>query len=160
MSALSAKAEPAIALLIESDEDQLFEQLGIRARAIEVSPAVAGEFDPIIVFDGVAMGSMDTVRELGRRIFQRWEKDTYSLICGTGDADEAERQEIANAFGVGGPAVAALIAAGLVSTFGVAPAIGAVVAAIIVKRFLRSAIQEFCIVWGENLNKEAGLQKN
>jgi hypothetical protein len=53
-------------------------------------------------------------------------------VCGTGSVDGADRKKLAEAFGVGGTAVAAMITAGLASTFGLAPAIAAVIAGIVV----------------------------
>ena len=151
MSVLSQEAEPAVAQLLESDEAQLYEQLGIRTAAIEQQPEIAGSFAPSVTFDAVAMGPLDSVRELGRRIFRRWESSAYGLACGTGVTDEGDRKSLADAFGVNGTAVAAFMAAMLVSHFGLAPAIAAVVAAIVVKRFFRPAYDEFCAVWGERI---------
>jgi hypothetical protein len=78
-------------------------------------------------------------------------REAFGLVCGTGSGDGGDRKKLAEAFGVGGTAVAALITAGLASTFGLAPAIAAVIAAIVVKRFLRPAYEEFCVVWGDRL---------
>lgn len=151
MSVLSEEAEPAVALLAESDESQLYEQLGIRAAAIERQPELAGSFDPPVTFDEVAMGPLDSVREVGRRIFRRWESSAYGLACGTGEADGADRKSLEDAFGVSSTTVAAFMAALLVSHFGIAPAIAAVIAAIVVKRFFRPAYEEFCSAWGERV---------
>jgi hypothetical protein len=151
MSVLSQEAEPAVALLIQSDESQLYEQLGIRASAIERRPELAGSFDPPVTFDEVAMGPLDSVRELGLRIFRRWESSAYGLACGQGADDEDDRKSLTDTFGVNSTTVAAFMAALLVSHFGLAPAIAAVIAAIIVKRFFRPAYEEFCAVWGERV---------
>jgi hypothetical protein len=155
MSNLNAQAEAAVASLIESDESQLYEQLGIRARAIEQNPAVAGSFDPPVTFDAAAMGPIEDIRNLGIRIFRRWEKEAYGLACGKSADEAADRKAIGEAFGIGVTAVAALITTALVNAFGLAPAIAAVIAAIIVKRFFRPAYQEFCEFWGERLSAEA-----
>lgn len=151
MSVLSEEAESAVALLMESDESQLYEELGIRSAAIDQRPELAGSFAPLVTFDEVAMGPLDSVRELGRRIFRRWENSAYGLACGTGVSDEGDRKALAGAFGGNSTTVAAFMAAMLVSQFGLAPAIAAVVAAIIVRRFFRPAYQEFCAAWGERI---------
>lgn len=153
MSVLLEEAEAAVALLIESDESQLYEQLGIRVKAIEQNPEIAGSFDPSITYDQVAMGPLDSVRNLGWRICQRWERSAYDLVCGTSVTDEGDRKSVADSFGINGTAVAALMATLLVSHFGVAPAIAAVIGAIIVKRFFRPAYQEFCAFWGERITR-------
>ena len=151
MSTLSAAAQPAIEQLLESDEDQLLEELGLRATALQTSPELAGRFTPDIAYDGTQMGALDTLRELGGRIFRRWEKESYGLVCGATDEDSTDRAKLAGAFGVGGAAVAALITAQLVTAFGLAPAIAAVIAALIIKRFMRPAYEEFCVVWGNRV---------
>jgi hypothetical protein len=151
MSVLSTEAELAVALLMESDVPQLYEELGIRTAAIEQEPALAGSFAPTVIYDAVAMGPLDGVRELGRRIFARWESSAYTLVCGTAANDEEDRKSLAGAFGVNSTTVAAFMAALLVSHFGLAPAIAAVIATIVVKRFFRPAFEEFCTVWGERI---------
>jgi hypothetical protein len=152
MSTLSAQAEVAIASLIESDESQLYEQLGIRSKAIEENPEVAGNFDPLLTFDAAAMGPLEDIRKLGQRIFRRWEKEAYILVCGTSAGEEADRKAISDAFGIGATTVATFIATGLINTFGLAPAIASVIAVIIIKRFFHPAYQEFCAVWSERLS--------
>jgi hypothetical protein len=151
MSTLETQAAPAVELLLESDEDQLFEELGLRVNAIRETPALAGEFSPDIVADTTDMGALDTMRELGQRIFNRWEREAFGLFCGTAADDQGDRTALAEAFGLGATAVAALVAASLVSAFGLAPAIAAVIAAVIVKRFLRPVLEEFCTVWKTRL---------
>lgn len=152
MSSIREDAHSAVASLVESDESQLYEQLGIRVTAIEQRPEIAGSFSPPIVFDEVAMGSLDSLRDLGRRIFQRWERSAFDLVCGTTLSDEGDRKTLADAFGVNSTAAAALMATLLVGHFGVAPAIAAVIAAIVVKRFFRPAYQEFCTFWSERIS--------
>lgn len=151
MSTLTDEATSAAADLIESDEDQLLEQLGIRIKAIESSPTVAGSFDPHVTHDSVAMGPLDAMRELGLRIFNRWEREAYGLACGTDAEDTEDRKKILTAFGLGASAVAGALAATMVSWFALAPAIAAVIAALIIKRFFRPVAEEFCAVWGERL---------
>jgi hypothetical protein len=151
MSVILEEAESAVSLLLESNEPQLYEQLGIRIKAIEQNPEIAGSFQPALTYSEVAMGPLDSVRDLGQRICRRWEKSAFDLVCGTSSADEQERKSVADAFGINGTAVAALMATLLVSHFGLAPAIAAVIAAIVVKRFFRPAYQEFCAFWGTRI---------
>jgi hypothetical protein len=149
VSATGDEVEPAVDQLLLENEDELFEQLGLQA--VEEPSALGDEFDFDVSFD--PSGARDALRQLGARIYQRWEREAFGLVCGAGSGDGADRKKLAEAFGVGGTAVAAMIAAGLASTFGLAPAIAAVIAAIVVKRFLRPAYEEFCGVWGDRLGQ-------
>lgn len=151
MDELTRQAEPAVASLLESDEDQLFEQLGIRAQAIRANPAVSASFQPAVVYEATTMGVMEDVRDLGRRIFRRWNREAHKLVCGGEDMDKEDREKLAAAFGLGDAAVAGVIASLMVSSFGVAPAIATVIAALVIKRFFRPAYDEFCDFWKEKL---------
>jgi biopolymer transport protein ExbB/TolQ len=55
-----------------------------------------------------------------------------------------------------GGGVAAYLATALVATFGLAPAIAAAIAAIVVRRFFKPAYQEFCKAWSERIAKATG----
>ena len=46
MSDLVQQAEPIVAELLRAEEDQLYSQLGIRAKALAVDPSIGGSFDP------------------------------------------------------------------------------------------------------------------
>jgi hypothetical protein len=147
---LGDEVEPAVDELLLENEDELLEQLGRRAHAIEGPAALDDQFDFDVSFD--LSGARDAFRQLGARIYQRWEREAFGLVCGAG-SDGADREKLADAFGVGGTAVAAMITAGLASAFGLAPAIAAVIAAIVVKRFLQPAYEEFCVVWADRLGQ-------
>jgi hypothetical protein len=152
MMTLTQHAEPVVAKLLKSDEDQLYEQLGIRNAALRIDPAKAGSFDPVVVYDGSHMGMKEEVRELGKRLFNRWNREGFELACGVAVEDEADRQQMMKALGLGDTAAAAALSALLVSNFGVAPAIAAVVAVLVIKRFFRPTFEEFCAVWRKNLD--------
>jgi hypothetical protein len=152
MTTLTEQAEPFVGKLLKSDVNQLYEQLGIRSAALRVDPATAGSFDPAVVYEGSHIGMKDEVRELGKRLFKRWNREGFALLCGGAAEDEADRQQMMKAVGLGDTAAAAALSALLVSNFGVAPAIAAVVAALVVKRFFRPTYDEFCAVWRKNLD--------
>ena len=143
-------AEPAVSDLLEADEDTLYEQLGIRATSLADAPQLAGDFAAAATYNAVVMGPLDTVRDLGKRIFDRWNREAYGLVC-SGGGDAKDRKAILDSIGVGQTAFAALLASTIVTTFGLAPAIASVIAAIVVKRFFRPAYEEFCEVWKEKL---------
>jgi hypothetical protein len=148
MNDLAVKVEPAVRLLLVADETQLYEQLGIRLKAIVVNPAKAGSFEPEVAYDPAEMGLKEDVLELGKRVFHRWAVEAHKLVCGSAVDDLAARQDLVNAFGVGDATVAATLTAILVSQLGISPALAAVMAVIVCKRFFRPAYEEFCGAWG------------
>jgi hypothetical protein len=151
MSDLVKQAEPAVNKLLKADENQLYEQLGIRAKAIAEDPTRGSTFEPQVIFDEAQMGLKEDVREFGQRLFRRWNIEAYKLICGSDNEDKKDRAEVVNAFGLGEVAVAAALSALLVTHLGLAPAVAAVIAALAIKRFFRPGHEEFCIVWQKNL---------
>ena len=149
----NAPSAEFVARLLQASEDQLYEQLGIRMKAVASDPAIAGSYDPQVTYDGTAMGPLDDVRELGRRLFRRWNREAYKLICG-GELDNAEdRKKLLAAFSGGDVAVGAMLASLFVSGLGMAPALAAIVAALVLKYFFRPAYGEFCGLWQEKLPK-------
>jgi hypothetical protein len=151
MTELSKQAEPAMKKLLKADETQLYEQLGIRARAIGQDPAKSASFEPEVTYDQAQMGLKEDVKDFGQRLFKRWNAEAYKLFCSTEVEDKQFRTEMTNAFGVGDTAVAAVLASLLVTHLGIAPAIAAVVAALIIKRFFRPVYEEFCVAWKKSL---------
>jgi hypothetical protein len=151
MSELDQMARHAVEQLLQSDEDQLFEELAIRNKAILKDPGLAGSFSPKASYDAALMGPMDDLRKFGRIFFSRLNRDCYNLVCGGEQLDSQEREKVANAFGVGKTEVAAAIAGIMVAHFAIAPAIAAVVAALIVKLFFRNAHGAMCEVWKQKL---------
>lgn len=154
MSDLTKQAEPAVKKLLQADEDQLYEQLGIRAKAMAEDPSKGSSFEPDVIYAQAKMGAKEDVLEFGQRLFRRWNVEAHKLMCGSDPDDQKDREALANAFGVSDVAVAAALSALLVTQLGVAPAIAAVVAAIALKRFFRPAYEEFCEVWAKSLSQD------
>lgn len=153
MQDLTRQAMPSVEKLMMADEKQLYEQLGIRAKAIAEDLTKGNSFEPQVTFDQAQMGAKEEVQEFGRRLFSRWNKETYKLICGSDEDDQKDREELLNAFGINDVAVAAALSALLVTHLGLAPAIAAVLATLVIKRFFRPVHEEFCQVWEKNLTQ-------
>ena len=147
-------SEEAVGRLLQSTEGQLYEQLGIRAKALAADPSIAGNFEPNVAYDGIAMGPLDDVRELGQRLFRRWNREAYNLVCGSGVDEASDRQKLLDAFGGGDVAVGAALAGLFVAYLGMAPAVAGIVAALTLKHFFRPAYGEFCGLWLEKLPKK------
>jgi hypothetical protein len=151
MPDLNEQAQAAVEKLLKADEDQLYEQLGMRARAMAQDPAKSGSFQPQVSYEAAQMGFKEDVKDFGQRLFKRWNVEAYNLVCSTQAEDQQVRSDLLSAFGVSDAAVAAVVASLLVTQLGVAPAIAAVVAALVIKRFFRPAYEEFCITWKKSV---------
>jgi len=155
MSKLSIQAESAAEKLLMADENQLYEQLGMRAKAIAEDPTLCGSFEPEVTYEKAQMGLMDDVREFGKRLFMRWNAEAHKLLCGSDPDEQGDREKLAKAVGLGEISVAGTLAALLVTHLGLAPAIAAVVSALAVKRFFRPAYEEFCQTWKKSLSENS-----
>ena len=152
MPELSKQAEPAVKKLLKSDEGQLYETLGILAKAIEKDPSKSGSFEPKVTYDMAQMGLKEDVMELGQKLYNRWIVEAYKIVCGSDKESMKDREALMKAFGVKDEEmIAATLAALLVTQLGLAPALAAVMAVLILKRFFRPAHEEFCIVWKKKL---------
>lgn len=151
MGTLSEIAKPAIAKLMEADENQLYELLGFRAKAIAEDPLKSGYFEPQVTYDQAEMGIRVDVRDFGWRLFNRWNREVYDLVCNTSHKDQEDRKELVRAFGIDDVTVAAALTALLITYLGISPAIATIVATLVAKRFLRPTYDVFCEIWKENL---------
>jgi hypothetical protein len=101
------------------------------------------------------MGPLDVVRDFGRHYFDRVSREAYGILCGADDADEETRKRFRDAFGISPDTLAATIAAALVATAGLAPAIAVVVAVIVLRRFGGTAYAAMCDTWKDHLPAQA-----
>jgi hypothetical protein len=145
------EAESALEKLLKADENQLYEQLGIRAKAIAKDISKCSTFDLHVTYDQAEMGLMEDVKEFGKRFFHRCNVEAYKIICGSESEDIKDREALLKAFSISDVSVATVLATLLVTNLGLAPAIAAVVAAIMIKRFFRPSYVEFCQVWKKKL---------
>jgi hypothetical protein len=151
MDDLVKHAQAATDELIEKDENELFERLALNLRAISQQPTQSGHFELNASVDVETLGHYDGLADLGRRYFHRVEGQIHSVVCG--DEDAETRAKLANSFGLGREAVAATIAAMLVSQIGFAPAVAAVLATLTIRIFFEPAHKVMCERWGERLQK-------
>ena len=147
MSMLSQQARPAVEKLLQADESQLYEILGMRAQAMALDTRVAGTFEPTVTYDVATMGLKEDIQSFGKRLFARWHREAFNLVCGKDAEDEDDRKSVLEALGVGEVGLAAVLAGLLVAHVGMAPALAAVVAALITKRFFNPVYEEFCETW-------------
>ncbi|WFU19936.1 hypothetical protein [Bradyrhizobium sp. CB3481] len=149
MEALIKQAQAATDELLEKDEDELFERLAVNLRAIAQEPAQSGKFELNASLDVEKLGPLDGLADLGKRYFQNVEAQIHSVVCGA--ADSQTRAQLANSFGLGREAVAATIAALLVSQVGFAPAVAAVLGTLTIRIFFDPAHKTMCEKWSERI---------
>jgi len=153
MTEPTPEAISAAEKLRHSSESQLFEELGMRERAVERDASLASQYDLALPSDEAVMGFREDAAKFGRQLFDRWEKEAYKLLCGNAANDTADRKKLAEAFGMTDVVVSATIASALVGSFGLAAPVAAVIAAILIKRFFRPGYEEFCRFWGKTLDQ-------
>lgn len=151
MDPLVERAKPVIHKLFQSDEPQLYEELGLRLKAIAADESLSGFFEPQIGYNAEFMGPLDDLRAFGQKFFDKTSREAYSLMCGGGLSKE-EREKMSAAFG-SKTDLAAFVAALLVSHFAMAPAIAAVVGALVLRLFFRPAHEAMCEVWSQHIRQ-------
>ena len=154
MNVQNQLSRPAAEELLSRDTDQLYELLGLRLKATEEDLNKQGNLEPEIEYPE-HLGLMEDLQKIGRRVFNKIHTQAYTLVCGTSQEDEADRNKIIAAFGIGAEATVIALTSVLISTFGLAAAIAGVVAALIVRRFGEPALNEghaaMCEIWREYL---------
>lgn len=143
--------EQEVQRLLQSDEGQLLELLGMRAAVVTRDLPRSAEIQPnVAAADVKTMGIKDDMKELGGRILKRWNRAAWELVCGDDPDDAKTRGDFKAALGVGEAAAIGALTAGLIS-IGLMAALAPVVAAILVKKFFNPAYGEFCGFWKEKL---------
>jgi len=135
----------------EKDDVALEVLVGMRAKAIETDPSLKDNvsFEP--KYAAATMGALDDVKALGRRILNRWNKELFGVVCGNAGGDQKDRRAVLDSLNVSEAAVIAAVAGALLS-LGVAAALAAAIAPLLVRRFIWPAKDELCAAWGEDIN--------
>ena len=135
------------------DEVGLELLIGMRYRAVKEIPALKDnvEFEP--EYEAQTMGPLDDIKAVGRKILNRWNKELYSLVCNKKGDDQKDRKAILDSLSLSETAVIGAVATTLL-TLGVAAAIAAPVAPLIVKRFIWPAKDELCEAWSEGIKMQ------
>jgi len=149
-SAVAAAAQR----LSSRDEAALEVLLGLRQKAIESDPTLKDNVDFEPKYEEKTMGPLKEIKDLGLRIVRKWNKELRSLVCGQDAKHNKDRTAVLDSLNLNEAAVIAAVAGALLS-IGVAAALAAALAPLIVKRFIWPAKDELCAAWGEAI-KRAG----
>ena len=134
------------------DEATLEQQLGMRLAIAHEQPTAAALEGKTFSANVSHLGIADDAKQLGRRLYVRISHELHELFCGSSNADAQDREKISKAIGLGDGLVAAITGV-LVSSFGLMPAIAAILAALLAKRIFEPAGDEVCSFWTEKLPK-------
>jgi hypothetical protein len=152
MSAIKTQeVEETVNKLMQSSEDQLYEDLGVRVKAFATNGAATASFSSTPTYDAKQMGLRDDLRAFGKAWFKGIMTSAHELICGDSPDWKEDRDKIKSTFGLGTTAVTTAIACALATNAIIPAAIAAVVATLIVKIFFKSAYDAFCANWKQKL---------
>jgi hypothetical protein len=141
-----------VLLRLENKED-LYVLLGQRVQAATRGATDTASFD--MPFDPDNFQRSSSLRELGHRIFRRWSRTLHEFVCNPTSADKDIRDRLWTAITSKESSLVALTAGVLVATFGVSPAVAAVVAALLVRVVFNPATDEVCRYWSEQLERDS-----
>jgi len=143
-------AEAAVSLSRMANEDMLIAELGRRATLASADPENSHALEFVGTISALE-GPVDGFLSVGKRILRRLNAELHNLICGDEPDNAEDREKLKNALGFGDAAVAAALVQFLVGSFGLLPAVATVIAAILLKYFLKPTLEEICSAWGEGL---------
>ena len=157
-----AEVEVLVESLWELDEDQLEAQLGSRVQAIgdDVAGRGARGVDPAslqsIDVNVAAKAAIDPrFLDAGRQLFDRVNPLVYQLMCKP-LGDDAETQKILDeTINQNYTKAAGMLAPVLVSGVGLAPAVGTLLATLIIKKIAKTGANAICETWEKSLAKPA-----
>lgn len=139
-----------VARFKDVDDDILEAELGNRLKAAALTPGAGVEVNFAFTVEHLSLSG--DAAELGNRLYNRISREMHEMLCG---ANGDDRDKIKKLIGLGDGVVAALTAL-MVSGFGLMPAIAAIIAALIARRFLTPAGDVLCEFWQSKLSRVAG----
>lgn len=131
-------------VLNKNPKDELFALLG----NIAENPDLSRGYRSVSVD---SINRSDASISLGRRVFGAWSRALHGFLCNPSAEDNELSQKILQAIFSNKGGGAALLAGLLITSFGLAPATAAIVAALTMRIVFEPAANEICSAWEENL---------
>lgn len=160
----AAASEDVLGRLSQHKPDALFAELGRRVRGYGDSGdggdlergGVRSEigFDISLDTDDGLRGPDGEATTFGQRIFWRWSKVLHEYVCDPGAEEQEQRNRLKGAILKKGASGTAILAAALVSNYGLSAGVSALVAALLVQLLVVPAKEEICETWGNALAKK------
>jgi hypothetical protein len=135
------------------EEAELELLLGLRAKAIEIVPALKDDPDFEPQYETDTMGLCDDIKLLGRRILGLWIRELYAIVCEARTEDQSSRNAIFDALNSGEAAVIAVVAS-VVLAYGAPAALATVIAPLAVKKFFMPGQEELCPAWSDAIKAQ------
>ncbi len=134
----------------QQNESWLEEELGRRIKLMETDPKTAGFLD--LPVEASLEGAGDLFFELGARLLRRVHRELYNVLCGSNPEDERDRNKLRGAFGLSEEAIITSFMTVMISSLGIAPVLAPILAALLVRRFLKPIYEETCVFWGDQFD--------
>lgn len=152
----TAVIEAAKTLAATHDDVGLELLVGMRAKVVSHNSALENNVDLMPEFESTTMGLVDEVKAEGRRLVMHWSKELHDLVCGrkNHNRNQEDRSLLLKSLKLSEAAVVDATAIALVG-INAAPALAAVLAPIIARRFIWPSREKLCSAW-ESLLKPSG----
>ena len=143
--------------LVELDNNQLCLHLGMSTQGIsddlegQTRSASIDSFD-LSLYE-LTRGNEDTLN-FGQRLFKRLNAASYELLCKDPFDDGETLKKLNDALKDSTAKAAGFLAPVLVANLGLAPAVAAIVATLVVKTFAKAIGEEICSTWKKSLEAE------
>lgn len=145
---MKQEIEVAIKRLSKADTASLYADLGAYTSAFAMDPKPFSDPTAVIAKDATHAGVLTEAIDVGKKVFKRWQKAIYELVCGSGATDVEARQSILSALKLNSPdALATAITLALVTYFSVGPAIAVIVGVLFAKVLFPPIGEEVCTFW-------------
>ncbi|MEO0537697.1 MAG: hypothetical protein AAF215_28025 [Cyanobacteria bacterium P01_A01_bin.123] len=141
--------------LVKLDDDQLMLHLGMSTKGIsedlggQTRSASIDSIDPRRY--AITRSNEDTLN-FGQRLFKRLNDASYELLCKDPFDDGETLRELSKVLEDSTAKAAGLLAPVLVANLGLAPAVAAIVATLIVRTISKAIADEICYTWGRSLD--------
>ena len=137
------------------DEEGLYRLLGMRMKALERDPSIAGDFAPAPIAPAELGITVPDLLEFGRAAFVRIAALGQSLVCGNEANQGFYLQRLLTTLGTDTATVTAAVATLLIAQLAIAPAVAGVVATIIVGKVAPTSLAALCKMWGAKVGAPA-----
>lgn len=145
--------------LVEFDNTQLILHLGMSIQSIseDLESQTRGSVDSIDLIPHEITRANEDTFNFGQRLFKRLNASSYELLCKDPFDDGETLQKLSKALTESTATAASFLAPVLVANLGLAPAVAAILATLIVKTISSAIADEICATWKTSLEESANV---